>query len=117
MHPLDAEQARVPRRRRPHRLAALWLLALDSGMRQGEILAWNGRTWTLKTVPLSVTKSVRTGDGRPASEGSEDQGEPPAHPPHAGDPGGPGRSQEANPRPARVFNAGPRPATAARPAT
>ncbi len=63
MHPLDADQARaflaVAGR---HRLAALWLLALDSGMRQGEILALNWPDVDFAAGVVSVTKSVRTGD-------------------------------------------------------
>ena len=63
MHPLDAEQARaflaVASR---HRRAALWLLALDSGMRQGEILALTWADVDFANGVISVTKSVRTGD-------------------------------------------------------
>jgi len=63
MHPLDADQARaflaVAGR---HRLAALWLLALDSGMRQGEILALTWPDVDFAAGVVSVTKSVRTGD-------------------------------------------------------
>ena len=64
IHPLDADQVRrflaVARR---HRLGALWLLALDSGMRMGEMLAllWEDVDWEAGTV--SVTKSVITGKG------------------------------------------------------
>lgn len=63
MHPLDTEQARaflaIASR---HRLAALWLLALDSGMRQGEILALTWADVDFANGVVSVTKSVRTGD-------------------------------------------------------
>ncbi len=45
-----------------HRLAALWLLALDSGMRQGEMLALAWPDVDFATGTVSVTKSVRTGD-------------------------------------------------------
>ena len=46
-----------------HRLAALWLLALDSGMRQGEMLALEWPDVDFANGTVSVTKSVRTGDG------------------------------------------------------
>lgn len=65
IHPLDADQVRrflaVARR---HRLGALWLLALDSGMRMGEMLAllWEDVDWEAGTV--SVTSSSLRARGR-----------------------------------------------------
>jgi len=64
MHPLDAAQVgRFLAAAAGHRLAALWLLALDSGMRQGEMLALNWPDIDFETGTVSVTKSVRTEKG------------------------------------------------------
>ena len=61
MHPLDAGQAaRFLAVAVTHRLAALWLLALDSGMRQGEMLALTWPDIEFEAGTVSVTKSVRT---------------------------------------------------------
>jgi integrase len=64
MHPLDEAQVKqFLAAAATHRLYPLWLLALDTGMRQGEILALEWTSVDLDTGTISVTKSVRTGDG------------------------------------------------------
>ena len=64
IHPLTAEQVgRFLAVASGHRLAALWLLALDSGMRQGEMLALEWADVDLAGGAVSVKKSIRTEKG------------------------------------------------------
>jgi integrase len=63
MRTLDADQVtQFLRHATKHRLAALWFLALDSGMRLGEMLALTWPDIDFAAGTVSVTKSVRTGD-------------------------------------------------------
>jgi integrase len=64
IRPLDADQVkRFLAVAEGHRLAALWLLALDSGMRQGEMLALEWSDVDFDAGVVSVTKSIRTEKG------------------------------------------------------
>ena len=64
IHPLDADQVqRFLAVAGGHRLAALWLLALDSGMRQGEMLALEWADVDFASGAVSVKKSIRTEKG------------------------------------------------------
>ncbi len=63
MHPLDEEQVKqFLAVARGHRLYPLWLLALDTGMRQGEIIALEWADVDMEAGIVSITKSARTAD-------------------------------------------------------
>jgi integrase len=61
MHPLDESQVkRFLAVAEGHRLYPLWLLALDTGMRMGEIIALEWADVDMEAGTVSVTKSART---------------------------------------------------------
>lgn len=63
MHPLDESQIRMfLDTARHHRLYPLWLLALDTGMRMGELIALEWSDINFAQRIISITKSARTGD-------------------------------------------------------
>jgi integrase len=63
MHPLDEQEVkRFLAVARSHRLGPLWILALDTGMRQGEIIALEWKDIDFETGIVSITKSARTSD-------------------------------------------------------
>jgi integrase len=65
IHPLDAEQVRVfLAATESDRLHALYVLAVDTGMRQGELfgLLWSEVDWSASTV--GVVRSLEQKDGR-----------------------------------------------------
>ena len=64
INPLSADQTvRFLAVAAGHRLAALWLLALDSGMRQGEMLALEWADVDFVAGAVNVKKSIRTEKG------------------------------------------------------
>lgn len=62
MHPLDEDQVRqLLRIAARNRLYPLYLLAIDSGMRQGEIIALEWTDIDFEKSTVSITKSARSG--------------------------------------------------------
>jgi len=98
MRPLSPTQARTLLQAAiSNRLESLYVLAVTTGMRQGELLglAWEDVDLKARTVREEDT---HPGEGRPSSHRAQDEGEPPAHQAHYSGGGGartaPGTSRE-----------------------
>jgi hypothetical protein len=90
MHPLSVHEARqLLEAARDDRLEALYVLAVTTGMRQGELLALKWQDIDLENATASVKRTLTRTGGRYALGGAEDEEEPSLHTPDAASNGHP----------------------------
>jgi integrase len=82
MHPLSPDEARkLIEAVRGDKLEALYVLAVHTGKRQGELLALRWGDVALNEGVIRIRRTLVRSGGQ-ISRGAEDQGEPSSRPPH-----------------------------------